>query len=250
VSVFDAETGKVIRTLAGTENTSEILFHNGLLVLSIATQDKTQVKSAPPLAILVVDPETGKIQWRSEPMPSLADLSERGKSNVLKQGRLMIAADKDRVVAATTDEIVGYALDSGKEVWRVARPGLPPKKSKKSEDPEKKEQAPRNLPSVGTHNIGMLVLDSGRVYFGQPQKAGKVSNLITIDQLQCLRGEGQTIGPRQRPGIGSTGRGHGTGREEARHKRCQLASSPPLLPQQGDREVCFDGQGGCGVPGH
>ncbi|MHC4281475.1 MAG: outer membrane protein assembly factor BamB family protein [Planctomycetota bacterium] len=188
VSVFDAETGKVIRTLAGTESTSEILFHNGLLVLSIATQDKTQVKSAPPLAILVVDPETGKIQWRSEPMPSLADLSERGKSNVLKQGRLMIAADKDRVVAATTDEIVGYALDSGKEVWRVARPALPPKKSKKSKDPEKKEQAPRKLPSVGTHNIGMLVLDSGRVYFGQPQKAGKVSNLITMTLL-CLNAE-------------------------------------------------------------
>ncbi len=193
VSVLDAETGKVIRTLAGTENTSEILFHNGLLVLSIATQAKTQIKSAPPLAILVVDPETGKIQWRSEPMPSLADLSERGKSNVLKQGRLMIAADKDRVVAATTDEIVGYALDSGKEVWRIARPGLPIKKSKKSEDLEKKEQAPRKLPSVDTHNIGMLVLDSGRVYFGQPQKAGKVSNLITMTLLCLNAGTGKEL---------------------------------------------------------
>ena len=190
VSVLDAETGKVIRTLAGTENTSEILFHNGLLVLSIATQAKTHVKSAPPLAVLVVDPDTGKIQWRSEPMPSLADLSERGKSNVLKQGRLMIAADKDRVVAATTDEIVGYALDSGKEVWRVARPALPAKKSK---DPEKKEQAPRELPSVGTHNIGMLVLDRGRVYFGQPQKAGKVSNLITMTLLCLNAGTGKEL---------------------------------------------------------
>ena len=188
VSVLDGETGKPIRKLAGTENTSEILFHNGRLVLSVATKAKTQTKSAPPLAILVVDPDTGTIRWRSEPMPSLADLSERGKSDVLKQGRLMIAADKNRVVAATTDEIVGYALDSGKETWRVARPVLPLKKSKKSKDPEEKEKAPHALPGVGTHNIGMIVLDSGRVYFGQPQKAGKVSNLITMTLL-CLDAE-------------------------------------------------------------
>ncbi len=193
VSVLDAETGKVIRTLAGTENTSEILFHNGLLVLSVATEAKSQLKSAPPLAILVVDPETGKIQWHSEPMPSLMDLSERGKSNVLKQGRLMIAADRNRVVAATTDEIVGYILDSGEEVWRVARPVLPPKKAKKSKDPEKKEQTSRKLPSVGTHNIGMLVLDSGRVYFGQPQKAGKVSNLIAMTLLSLDAETGQEL---------------------------------------------------------
>jgi len=185
VSVLDAETGDVIRTLTGTENTCEILFHKGLLVLSSATQAKTQTKAAPPLAILVVDPETGEIQWRSEPMPSLADLSERGKANVLKQGRLMIAAHRDRVVAATTDDIVGYAFESGKEIWRMGRPDLPPKKSK---DSEKKEQAPSRLPSIGTHNIGMLVLDKGRVYFGQPQKTGKVSNLITMTLL-CLTAE-------------------------------------------------------------
>ncbi|MHC4581341.1 MAG: outer membrane protein assembly factor BamB family protein, partial [Planctomycetota bacterium] len=183
VSVLDAETGGVIRTLEGTANTSEILFHNGLLVLSVATEAKTETKSAPPLAIVVVDPETGEIQWRSDPMPSLMDLSERGKVNVLKQGRLMIAADGNRVVAATTDQIVGFALDSGKEVWRVMRPALPPKKSKNSQDTETQEQPSGKLPAVGTHNIGMLVLDSGRVYFGQPQKAGKVSNLITMTLL-------------------------------------------------------------------
>jgi len=188
VSVLDAESGEVLRTLAGTENTSEVLFHNGSLVLSVATEAKNSVDSAPPLAILVVDPETGEIRWRSEPMPSLIDLSERGKSNVLKQGRLMIAADGDRTVVATTNEIVGYALDSGKEVWRVARPALPARKSRKSRALDKKELVPSRLPSVGTHNIGMLVLDSGRVYFGQPHKAGKVSNLITMTLL-CLNAE-------------------------------------------------------------
>lgn len=192
VSVLDAETGETLRILAGTENTSEILYHKGLLVLSVATQAKTKTKSAPPLAILVVDPETGRIQWRSQSQPSLADLSERGKANVLKQGRLMIAADADQVVAATTDDIVGYALDSGRELWRVARPGLAPKKPKTTES-EKKVELPRGLPAIGTHNIGMLVLDKGRVYFGQPQKRGKVSNLITMTLL-CLKAEtGQTL---------------------------------------------------------
>ena len=41
-------------------------------------------------------------------MRSLLDLSERGKSNVLQQDRLMIAAGNDRVVAVTTNAIVAY----------------------------------------------------------------------------------------------------------------------------------------------
>jgi outer membrane protein assembly factor BamB len=188
VSVLDAESGELIRTLAGTENCSEILFHDGRLVLSVATQAKTQTKSAPPLAILVVDPDTGHVLWRSQPMPSLADLSERGKANVLKQGRLMIAAQQGRVVAATTDALVAYALDSGQELWHVARPGLPVKQSKKAKPAAEKAPLLRALPSMGTHNIGMLILNSGRVYFGQPQKTGKVSNLVTMTLL-CLSAE-------------------------------------------------------------
>jgi len=176
VSVLDAETGKQIRTLAGTENTCEILCHQGLLVLSVATEDKTSTRSSPPLAVLLVDPATGEIRWRSRPMASLADLSERGKANVLKQGRLMIAAEKDRVVAVTSQEIVAYEFRSGKEVWRVARPGLPGRKDNET------------LPSVGSHNLGMLVVDSGRVYFGQPHKSGKMSDVNSMTLL-CLSAE-------------------------------------------------------------
>jgi outer membrane protein assembly factor BamB len=188
VSVLDAETGKQIRTLKGTENTCEILHHEGLLVLSFATEGKTSIESAPPLAVVVVDPATGNIRWRSDPMASLADLSERGKSNVLKQGRLMIAAEKDRVVAVTSQEIVAYEFRSGEEVWRVTRPGLPAKKSNKSKQGsnEKTEAVPRpTLPSVGSHNLGMLVVDSGRVYFGQPHKSGKMSDVNSMTLL-CL----------------------------------------------------------------
>jgi len=191
VSVLDAETGRQIRRLEGTENTCEIVHHEGLLVLSVATEDKTSVKSSPPLAIVAVDPETGDIRWRSDPLASLADLSERGKSNVLKQGRLMIAAERDRVVAVTSQEIVAYDFRSGEEVWRVARPGLPAKKNSRGEEDgnETTEAGPRRtLPSVGSHNLGMLVVDSGRVYFGQPHKSGKMANVNSMTLL-CLDAE-------------------------------------------------------------
>ncbi len=178
VSVLDAETGQLVRTLKRTENTCEILHHGGLLVLSVATEDKTATTSSPPLSVVVVDPATGAIRWRSDPLASLADLSERGKSNVLKQGRLMIAAEQNRVVAVTSQEVVAYELRSGKETWRVARPGLPGKGA----------ETKRPLPGVGSHHLGMLVVDSGRVYFGQPHKAGKMSDVNSMTLL-CLGAE-------------------------------------------------------------
>ncbi len=153
VSVLDAATGEVLRTLEGTEHTSEILVHKGKLIVSAADRPAANTKSAPDLSIRLVDPATGSIEWAGRPMPSIMDNEARGKANVLKQGRLMIAADGSRVVAVTVDEIVGYDFSSGQALWKVARPLLP-------------RQA--RLPVTGPHNLGLLIADQGRVYFGQP----------------------------------------------------------------------------------
>jgi len=196
VSVFDAETGEVLRTLEGTENTCEILHHDGLLVLSVATRPKDSTKRPPPLAIAVVDPETGDVRWRSGPLASLGDLSERGKANVLKQGRLMIAAGRDRVVAASTESIVAYDWDSGEEVWRVKRPDLPASLEKAARRAagagnEKGASTISALSGVGSFHLGMLIVDRGRVYFGQPNRAGKMAdqNPMTLLCLDAATGK-------------------------------------------------------------
>ena len=179
VSVLDAETGRQIRIIEGTEYTSEILHHRGKLILSVAGGPKKSTKSAPPLSVVAADPQSGKIVWRTDPMMSLTDLSERGKSAVLKQGRLMIAAGADRVVAATTKHIVAFDLTTGKERWRCVRPPLPKQSSKG------KQKQTNTLPAVGTHNIGSLIVYRGRVFFCQPQRLGKVSDYIPMT-LVCF----------------------------------------------------------------
>ncbi|MHC4249734.1 MAG: outer membrane protein assembly factor BamB family protein [Planctomycetota bacterium] len=192
VSVLDAETGRVIRTIAGTEYTSEILVHRGRLILSVAGEGRNSTRSAPSLSVVAVDPGTGRILWRTDPMKSLADLSERGKAGVLKQGRLMISAGAGRVAAATTEHIVAFDLESGAEVWRRDRPRLPPsafrsrkKRGKKEKGESEAGTAPRRLPELGTHNIGILIVHEGRVFFGQPQRLGKVSDYIPMT-LVCI----------------------------------------------------------------
>jgi outer membrane protein assembly factor BamB len=192
VSVLDAETGQLIRTLNGTEDTSEIICHDGLLVLSVATRPKDSTKEPPPLAVVVVDPESGAIRWRSQPLDSLSDLSERGRSNVLKQGRLMIAADGDRVVAATPETLIAYDFQSGAPVWRTPRPALPAAvtKAARKDDQGQGQDEPRRsslslLAGPGSFHLGMLIVDRGRVYFGQPHRLSKMADQIPMT-LQCL----------------------------------------------------------------
>jgi len=84
VSALDAATGELVRVYQGTENTCEVLCHDGLLVLSAATEPKTATDRSPPLKIMAVEAATGRLAWEAGPFPSLFDLGERGKASVLK----------------------------------------------------------------------------------------------------------------------------------------------------------------------
>jgi len=165
ISVLDAPTGEVLRTLKGTENTSEILCHEDKLIISVADELAADTKSAPALSVRVIDPKSGKTEWTSEPIPSIMDNRARGKKNVLKQGRLMIVAEGDRMVAVGVDELVGHDLATGEIVWRVPRPPSPDGKK---------------LPVAGIHNLGLLIVGKGRVYFGQPTARGQMT-LLCLD---------------------------------------------------------------------
>ncbi|MBC8876155.1 MAG: PQQ-binding-like beta-propeller repeat protein [Planctomycetes bacterium] len=181
VTAMDAATGKTIRVYEDTENTSEILYHDGLLVFSVATELKTEIKNAPPLKVLAIDPSSGKQLWEAGPFPSLYDLGERGKSNVLKQGRLMIAAGGDHVYCVTEKEILALGLDDGRAAWTVVRPPavLPRGDSKKVSAAAKKMFT----------NLGSVMYHDGRVYFAQPYvPTGKLVNSSRMT-LVCLSAE-------------------------------------------------------------
>lgn len=155
VSVLDAETGRVIRVLKGTECTAEILMHNNTLILSVTAKAKNSVDAAPPMRLMAVNPDTGSILWQTEPMASQADFRARGKRATRKQGRLMIAADDDFVVAATPTEVVCCDMATGKIRWRV------PAKSK--------------------DQLGSLVAYRGDVYYGQVSRPGGSRAIICLD---------------------------------------------------------------------
>ena len=90
----------------------------------------------------------------------------------------MISAGAGRVVAATVEQIVAFDLVSGKEAWRGERPPLPASVGK-SKEPVKNVAGAR-LPAIGSHHIGMLMVHRGRVFFGQPQRLGKMSDYIPM----------------------------------------------------------------------
>ncbi len=181
VAALDAATGEPVRVYAGTEDTCEILYHQGRLVLSVATEPKTAIESAPPLKLVTVDAESGKHVWEAGPFPSLFDLGERGKSNVLKQGRLMIAAAEDRVYCVTENDILAFGLGDGKPAWRVPRPP--------TVLPNAEDKAVRVAELKRFTNLGSLMVHDGRVFFAQPHvPKNKLVNNVPMTLL-CLSAE-------------------------------------------------------------
>ncbi len=181
VAALDAATGKAIEVYEGTENTSEILYHEGLLVLSAATKPKTEIRIAPPLKVLAVEAASGKQLWEAGPFPSLYDLGERGKSNVVKQGRLMIAAGGDGVYCVTDKEILALGLNDGRTAWSVPRPSavLPTGDAKKVAAAAGKRFT----------DLGSIMYHDGRVFFTQPYvPARKLVNSSRMTLL-CLSAE-------------------------------------------------------------
>jgi len=155
VSILDAETGRVIRVVAGTENTAEIIVHDNTLVLSVTAKAKDSVGTAPPVKLMAVDPDRGRILWQTEPMASQADFKARGKRATLKQGRLLIAADDDFVVAATPTEVVCCDMATGKIRWRV--------------------------PAASKSQLASLVAYRGDVYYGPTSRPGGSRATISLD---------------------------------------------------------------------
>ncbi|MEE8451839.1 MAG: PQQ-binding-like beta-propeller repeat protein [Thermoguttaceae bacterium] len=121
VSRFDGRTGEMLSTYAGTARTSEILHHQGRLVLTVLDGDRARVK--------LVDVESGRQIWASEndyggtTTDYYRFSAMRGKVAPAKvDPTLDIATDGNVVTLLDGDSVVCLDYETGKELWRSTFP--------------------------------------------------------------------------------------------------------------------------------
>ncbi len=115
VVALDGVTGEMIKEYPGTENTAEILHHNGLLLLARNVAD-----NSPEKAVLAVDAENGKILWEKEGYKGTT-----GHGDELQQFTdAYLTAGDDHLFFVDGDDIVALERDSGREAWRKTRPEM------------------------------------------------------------------------------------------------------------------------------
>jgi len=123
LTALDAATGEVVREYPGTENTDEILYRDGLLVLSLNTEARRPSKEkSPPVkkSVCVLEAESGRILWKKGLYSGL-----RGKFNTAEPfGRLELTLGGEQVFLADEDAIVSLDIKTGQQRWRRPRPQI------------------------------------------------------------------------------------------------------------------------------
>ncbi|MBC8870520.1 MAG: PQQ-binding-like beta-propeller repeat protein [Planctomycetes bacterium] len=118
VSALDAQTGDVLRTYEDTEDTQQILLHDGALVLAVRQRDtgNSAERGAPTAvnSVVAVDPDTGSMKWKSEPFGGLPYLSSKTY--------LPLVAGDGKVYVLDANEIVCLDANGGEVCWRLPRP--------------------------------------------------------------------------------------------------------------------------------
>jgi outer membrane protein assembly factor BamB len=122
LTALDAATGEVVRRYEGTEFTDEILYQDGLLILSInqRPQGPGEVQDRPPVTkrVAVIDAETGEQRWTTGEF-----VGNSTKTGPLERvTHLLLAATHDRVLLLDGEAVVCLDLESGRQCWRSPRP--------------------------------------------------------------------------------------------------------------------------------
>ncbi len=152
VTALDAATGEERRVFAGTDNTDEILYTDGLLILAI-NPSRRPVDGPPAKRVCAVDTKTGRMLWSKGPFSGIR--ASKGQDPL---GRLELAAGDGKVFVLTTEAIETLAADSGKRLWRIERPSLP-------------EHAVRRIGFAGMYEylLTVMVYRDGVVLLAQPE---------------------------------------------------------------------------------
>ena len=121
VSRINGRTGELLQTYEGTERTTEILVHDGRLVLTCLDGERAVVK--------LVDPETGQQLWTSEKdyAGTITDYYRfRASHGSVPAARvdptLDIATDGQVIGLLDGDSVVCLDYETGKQRWRTAFP--------------------------------------------------------------------------------------------------------------------------------
>jgi outer membrane protein assembly factor BamB len=119
VVALDAATGKTIMSYERTDNTEEIIYQQGILLLVVGTTapddiDRRQLAAkrtqAQEKQIMAVKADTGHVLW------------EKRDPNTMGLMPMTLAAKGKRVFFQNTDNIICLDLQTGEELWRCPRP--------------------------------------------------------------------------------------------------------------------------------
>ena len=128
LTTLDAATGKVLKTYEGTDNTDEILFHDGLLILGLnntkhdpRTGDPTPIKKS----VAVLKATTGEMLWKKGDYTGL----NAKVDSIAPVGRLELAVGDGRVFFSDNDALAALDLEDGNELWCTPRHGGPRQKA-------------------------------------------------------------------------------------------------------------------------
>jgi len=125
VSALDAATGRIVKTYEETDNTLEIICHEGTLFLvvgdpaqSITIDEKIgewwwwpiQAMTMPRKHIRAIRAETGELLWK------------KSDGDTFEMMPTTLAAGGGRVFFQSSKELICLEANSGSEFWRAARP--------------------------------------------------------------------------------------------------------------------------------
>jgi len=110
---IDGATGKVLRTFAGTENTSAILIKDNTMFLT-----RNVGKPAPGKDVLAIDIATGKQLWERK---GFTGITSRGDPIKIYTDAYLTIGD-DKVFFLDKDDVIALDMKTGKEAWKHPRP--------------------------------------------------------------------------------------------------------------------------------
>jgi len=173
LTALDAATGEVVKVYEGTENTDEILYVDGLLVLSINEESRTPSKEdRRPIrkSVCALDAETGRMLWKKGSYAGL-----RAKFNSSEPfGRVELTSGGGKVFLVDEREVLCLDLRTGDERWRVPRP-------------EFREH--KVMYGIRMSDLCVVVYQDGVLLFAQPEMRKKRSWHTLPGTLHALNAE-------------------------------------------------------------
>jgi len=122
VSVLEAATGRLIKTLPGTEFASEMVVVKDRVYLAAdrAARRAGKYTANPANVVSAVDVRSGKTLWASEEIVGIKDNRTRGLNAELS--RLHVTAAGGKVFYIDRGQVVALDASTGRVSWRFARP--------------------------------------------------------------------------------------------------------------------------------